>query len=316
MDLTIRDDQSLALKLREERRQQIKTKSKAANTLKMLETNIRRFQSWCEENQLRTLPASTETVCDYLIHLADSGRKVSTLQSAAWAIGKAHSQSGQSNPCETVEVKDHLAGIKRLLAEAKSNQARIEKKGAFTIEEIRTCRFEDSLLGKRDKALLLIGFAGGFRRSELAGISVEDITDDPRGLMIHLHQTKSNQDADVPIVKGKVPAWCPVIAFKKYLEASGIESGPLFRSIRRGNHLTAQGVDGVTINRIVKKYVEQLGFDPADYGAHSLRAGCATFFLENGAAPYIVQKHLRHKSFNTTQEYNRGEISRGLEGIY
>ena len=173
----------------------------------------------------------------------------------------------------------------------------------------------------RDKTIILLGFATGMRRPELAMIRREHIEETSFGLQIMIPSSKSDQMAEGETVdvakaaKGRNLDWCPVKAVLTLLSMH--KNRWLFvpdKTLDTG--FKTKHMDGNTIYRIVKKYGAQVGLNPEEIGAHSLRAGCATYLLENEVPPAAVQKQMRHKSFDTTQQYNRGETARALRGAY
>jgi len=136
----------------------------------------------------------------------------------------------------------------------------------------------DSLRDCRDRALLLFGFAGAFRRSELSRIDCESIERTPRGLVITIPKSKTDQEGQtrqVPIPHGR-SAICPIKALDQWLELSGITEGPVFRPLNRRGHVLLGRLSGDSIASIVKQRVKTIGLDPARYSGHSLRAGFVT----------------------------------------
>jgi integrase len=262
-------------------------------------------------------------VCDYLRHLANSGIKASGLESARWAIDQHHKRSGHAVPTGN-RTRQHLKGIKRILVDQSPGQVRIAQKQPLMISEIRKFYFDDSLSGVRDKTLLLVGFATGMRRSELSRLRKEDVEQTEFGLRVSIWKSKTNQEGlketvDVmKATKGRYLDFCPAQAMQRLLEVT--PGDYVFQSVRYAGDgmqtFTGKPLSGISIGKIVKQYAMQLGMDPADFGAHSLRAGCATYLLDHEVPPSAVQKQMRHKRFDTTQRYNRGETARALVGAY
>src|SRR5262249_24428307 len=143
------------------------------------------------------------------------------------------------------------------------------------------------LAGKRDKAILLLGFALAARRSELVSLDVADIEECPEGLRVRIPKSKTDQEgagATIAVCRGSIA--CPVTAVLEWLAASGISEGPVFRSIRKGDHLTDRRLSAKTVCAIVKKHADKLGMNPKDFGAHSLRAGFLTSAAARGASVF------------------------------
>jgi len=295
-----------------ERIGQFRSASKADETKRALSKNWNRFINWCQGKNLNPFPCSIETMESYLVFLADEGLKASSIDQAKWAIDSFHKLNGQTPPGIHENIKVLLAGIKRTIG---SRQIRKE---AFTIEHIRKLIFRNDLIGIRDKALLLLGFAGGFRRSELSGILIENIRFTDFGLVVHLDFSKTDQvgtGAYVEIVKANDSDYCPVLSVKNLIEKTGKHNGPLFYSVNRWNQ-PGNKLSTVTIGKLVKFYAAQCGLDPDKYGGHSLRSGCATFLLDKGVSLNIVSKQGRWKRADTVLRYDRNQTSRALEGIY
>ncbi len=286
--------------------------SKAEETKRALGKNWNAFDGWCGERGFSTLPAAAATLEAYLVDLAERGLKAATIEQARWAVNARHKLAGLPLPGDTEQVRVVMAGIRRTVGTAQ------HRKEALTIDHIRQVRFGERLTGKRDKALLLLGFAGGFRRSELAALRAEQIEFGGGGLRVHLQRSKTDQEGRgeiVDIVRGKSAECCPVAALADWLAATGIESGPLFRSVTRWGGLGAK-LSTVSIGKVVKRAAAACGFDPAAFGGHSLRAGCATYLLERGVPLNVVAKQGRWKRTDTVLRYDRGATVRALEGVY
>ena len=163
-----------------------------------------------------------------------------------------------------------------------------------------------TLTGLRDRALLLLGFAGALRRSELVGVRVEDLEETPRGLQLTIRRSKNDQEGvgvSIPVIRGG--EFCPVEAVKCWREAAGIDTGPLFRRVRRGDRLGAAPLSPYAVALIVKKYTARLGLDPRGFAGHSLRSGFLTSAAMNRASLFKLREVSRHKSLNTLQVYVR-----------
>ena len=192
------------------------------------------------------------------------------------------------------------------------------KKQALTIEHIASILFPDSLIGLRDKALLLIGFAGGLRRTELSNLDCNDLEWENFGLRLYLKKSKTNQEGReefINIMAAENEPCCPVKVLKRWLVSSKTLQGALFRSINKAG-VPQNRISTVTIGKKVKWAAKQCGFDSRNFGGHSLRAGCATYLLKKKVALNIVSKHLRHKRLDTTLQYDRNTTAETLKGVY
>jgi site-specific recombinase XerD len=159
--------------------------------------------------------------------------------------------------------------------------------------------------GLRDRALLLIGFAGGFRRSELAAITFEHVEDTPDGLKILIPRSKTDQEGEgrvIGIPYGSDPRTCPVRAYRKWIETAGITEGPVFRAFRHG----AWAADALTdrvIALVVKKAAARVGIDATELSGHSLRSGLATTAARNGASERSIMRQTGHRSVAMVRRY-------------
>ncbi len=165
----------------------------------------------------------------------------------------------------------------------------------------------DTLLGVRDRAILLIAFASGMRRSELvAALTVEQLLFGPEGLLIQIARSKGDQfgkGQSVPIPYGKHRDTCPVSALQLWLRKAAIRAGPVFRSIGAKGQVREAALCDRTIARVIKASAKRAGLDPALFGGHSTRRGSITQAHRGGANPHELQAHARHAKFDTTIEY-------------
>ena len=163
-----------------------------------------------------------------------------------------------------------------------------------------------NMIGRRDRALLCLGFAGAFRRSELCALEVADLTEVPGGLRILIRRSKGDQEGqgqEVAIPRGYKLR--PVEAVQTWLAAAEISSGPVFRAVTRGGRVSDAALADDSAARIVKRYAQRVGLDPASYGGHSLRSGFLTSAAESGASIWKLSEVSRHKSLDTLRGYVR-----------
>jgi integrase len=164
-----------------------------------------------------------------------------------------------------------------------------------------------SMMGKRDRALLAFGFAGAFRRSELCALTVADLREVPDGLRVLIRRSKGDQEgqgAEIAIPRGY--RLRPVEAVQTWLAAAEISAGPVFRAVTRGGRvLTDRPLSDDSAARVVKRYAERAGLDPALYAGHSLRSGFLTSAAESGASIWKMAETSRHKSLDTLRGYVR-----------
>jgi len=172
----------------------------------------------------------------------------------------------------------------------------------------------DNIRDQRDRALLLIGFAGGLRRSELVGLDLADLEFVGEGLVITLRRSKTDQVGrgrriGIPHARGR---WCPVREIQAWIEAAEIEEGPLFRSLRKGGAISANRLSGEAISVLIKRHVRQISLEPAKFSGHSLRAGFVTSAARAGIATHLIRQQTGHASDVTMSRYIReGSLFRG-----
>lgn len=278
--------------------------AKAPNTLRAYRSDWGHFTAWCAEHGLESLPAAPETVALYLTQLAEAGRKASTLQRRLSAISQAHQAAGQASPTQHAAVRATWAGIRRALGTAAAGKA-----PALT-ETVRAMvgALPDTLGGLRDRALLLLGFAGAFRRSELVGLNVEDLSVTGAGLVVTLRRSKTDQEGTgrpVGIPYGSSADTCPVRAVQAWCAAAGITSGPLFRAVNRHGQVAAGRLSDKAVALVVKRAAAAAGLDPQHYAGHSLRAGLATSAAAAGVSERAIMRQTGHTSERMVRRYIR-----------
>jgi site-specific recombinase XerD len=279
--------------------------AKASNTLRAYQSDWRDFRQWCETHQLAFLPASPPTVALYLTDRAAT-LKTSSLARRLTTINRAHQAAGQPSPAtmQNAVVSEVWKGIKRTKGIAQHG-----KKPLLTPDLRRMiAELPQDLRGLRDRAMLLAGFAGGFRRSELAALRVENVETTPDGLIIRLGRSKTDQEGQgrpVALPYGSDRETCPVRALRAWLEQAGITSGPLFRALDRFGVVSDKALHPDSVGYLVKRAAGRAGFETAEYAGHSLRAGLATQAAMNGATELAIMKQTGHRSLATVRKYIR-----------
>lgn len=196
-----------------------------------------------------------------------------------------------------------MQGIRRTKGMAQREAQALQRDDLFAVLE----RMGDRPIEMRDKALLLIGFAGAFRRSELVGFDCSDVEPVGRGIVLHLRRSKTDQTGQgrkIAIPHGRT-RWCPVRHLTDWLTHAGIEQGPIFRSIDRHGRIAPDRLSGDAVSTIIKRRVEAAGFDPASFSGHSLRAGLATSAAMAGASSWKIRQQTGHKSDAMLARYIR-----------
>jgi site-specific recombinase XerD len=284
--------------------QRFTSMARASNTQRAYTSDWADFAAWCQAEHLEALPARPETVGLYCAALAGT-HKPSTITRRLAAIAKQHRNAGLDSPASLRHsaVGDVIAGIRR------DRGTRPDAKRALATEELRrmVAALPATPRGLRDRALLLIGFSGGFRRSELAAITVEHVEDTPDGLKILIPRSKTDQEGEgrtVGIPYGSDPRTCPVRAYRAWIAAAGLTEGPVFRAFRHGAWI-AEAITDRVVALIVKKTAKQVGIDSAALAGHSLRAGHATTASRNGASEQSIMRQTGHRSVVMVRRYIR-----------
>ena len=241
-----------------------------AATLKLYWRDFGLFCLWCHERGFDVLPAAPEAVATYLSAEARRGAKLSTIQRRRAAIRYVHRSGGRPSPTEDEQVRAIIRGIQH------TNSATPRRTMPATADRIIAMapHPDGTLTAVRDRALLILGFAGAFRRSELVSFDVADVEEVSDGLRVTIRHPKTDQKAQgsaITLARGEVA--CPVAALRDWLEAAGISGGPLFRPIRRGGHVQPQRLSDRSVANIVKAHTARIGLDPALFSGNSLRAG-------------------------------------------
>jgi site-specific recombinase XerC len=289
--------------------------AKAANTRRAYRSGVRAWCAWCETHGLTPLPATAVDVVAFLAAERGQGLSVNTLNLRRAAIRYLHFIAGLPVPTAEARVSETMAGIHR---EAAAKGQAPTQKLAATIDILRQILdpIGDDLVGLRDRALLLIGFAGALRRAELAAIRVEHLEGRDRGLRLTLPHSKgerAGRAVTVAIPYGTT-ALCPVRALRRWQEAADITEGPIFRRIwlppsrardaaRHGPVIGEDAIDAGTIARIVKLRAKAAGFDPAILGGHSLKRGAMTTGMDRGVHPTRLKQLGRHKTYAVLDTY-------------
>ena len=290
--------------------------AKSDNTRRAYRAGVRAWCAWCERHALPCLPARSDDVVAFLAAERGRGLSVNTIDLRRAAIRYLHFIAGCAVPTAEAHVAETMAGIHREAANRGDVPA---KKLAATADILREIllRIPDDLAGLRDRALLLVGFAGALRRSELAAIRVEHLESRERGLRLTLPRSKgerAGKAVTVAIPYGTTTL-CPVRALRRWQEAAGITEGALFRRIWAPPTRAAgtgplpcpvvgtEAVDPGTIARIVKKRAAAAGFDGRELGGHSLKRGAMTTGMDRGVHPTRLKQLGRHKSYAVLDEY-------------
>jgi integrase len=275
---------------------------KAPSTRAAYAADMKAFVLWCRDRGVSSLPALPGVVAQHLAAIARAGLSPSSISRRVAAIAYCHALAGHATPTKDKQVAAVVAGIRR------SSTAAPRRKAAATTELVRqmleTC--DDSTQGRRDRALLALGFAGAFRRSELVALRVEDLEETPDGYRVHIRKSKTDQcglGQTIPVGRGS--RLRPVEAVQEWLRAANITSGPIFLQVHRYGAVRPSGLTPHMVALIVKRRARMAGLNPAEFSGHSLRAGFVTSAAEAGKNHFKIMDVTRHKSMNTLRGYVR-----------
>lgn len=252
------------------------------------------------------IPATPSMVCRYIAKFAGV-LAVATLQQRLVAIHRAHADRDLESPIKSSDVKRTMQGIRRTYGTAQRRVRAVVKDDL--LELLVMVDKQKPLKAARDRALLLLGFAGAFRRSELVAIRVEDITDYPHGIEICLRRSKTDQEGKgrtvfVPRATGDR---CPVRSLQQWLEIYEVNSGPLFPSLNRHDKVRRKSLSPQSVALIVKQAVGRVKAPDVarHFSGHSLRAGYVTAAADVGLQPYQIREVTGHRSDATLAKYIR-----------
>ena len=272
--------------------------SVSENTKKAFQIDLQRFLKWGG-----TIPCTEEMFTTYISEHAAS-HKFNTLKRWKNSISQAHAKNGFDNPTKSELVKSLYQGIGRTHGVKPRRVTPAMKNDLIAI--CSQMEVENNFIDIRDMALLLIGFGAALRRSEIVALNVDDFEWVERGVLVHIRKSKTDQTGEgdkVAIVSAK-GRYCPIKALKRWLSVANITNGSVFRAINRHGQIKGR-LSSWSVGFIVKKRVEALGLDPAEYAGHSLRAGLATSAAASGIPIFKIRNTTRHKSDRILFDYVR-----------
>jgi integrase len=278
----------------------------APATLRAYASDLKNFEAWCARHGMTALPATPEVVGAYLA-AAGEGYAMQTLRRRVAAISRASGVAGHSLDTKHPAIRETLRGIGR------THGSRGRRSAALTTAELRKLSrvCEPGLAGDRDRALLLTGFAGALRRSELVALDVERLTWSNDGVRLLLEKSKTDKAGEgfeIMIVFGRHEDTCPIRALRRWLDAAAIKSGPVFRKVNKAGRvelrrLSEDAVRQILLRRAVLAGVKGSLAEPIS--PHGLRAGFVTTAYRNGVPDEEIMGHTRHRSLTTMRSYVR-----------
>lgn len=266
------------------------------NSRRAYRSDLNHFLAWGG-----TIPATPEVVAQYLATHAGHFT-AATLSRRLVSIGRAHTSMGLPSPTDTDLVRATLRGIRRTIGTSQRQVSPAVKEDVLAMVAGLS-----GTKGIRDRALLLIGFAGAFRRSELVSLTVADIEFVKQGVTLRLQFSKTDQEGQgrriaIPHARGAV---CPVLSLQQWLEVSGINGGPVFRSVTRHGAISDAPLTPQSVALVVKERAFAVGLDPTKYAGHSLRAGLVTSAAQLGVSSWKIRAQTGHKSDAMLARYIR-----------
>lgn len=279
----------------------------AYGTKRVYQSDWRIFDAWCIERNYHATNATPEIISMFIGSQFYEGLHPSTLNRRLAAIKFAYKCLNKHSPTDDMLVKATLKGIRR---DKKAPPVNAKKAATTPIlkKMVQLCN-TNTLKDIRDRALLLLTFAGAFRRSELVAVNVEDITFTNKGMEIKIHRSKTDQEGEgytkviMPAKEDKM--YCPIITLKNWLDKSQIKNGALFRGINKHNQISKTRLSDDAVYYIIKRFALELGYGDDEISAHSFRAGFVTSAYENGALPTKIMEQAGMKSMQTVHRYIR-----------
>ena len=281
--------------------------SKAINTLRAYKSDFRDFSAFCVSHGFNSMPTEPKVVSLYLTNLSKNS-KMSTLRRRLVSISTVHKIKGHYLDTKHPIIVENLMGIKRTKGSIQKGKKPILINHLREIINAINKQKYNEIKKARDKSIVLIGFGGGFRRSELISLDYEDIEFVPEGLKIMIRRSKTDQFGE-GMIKGlpyfENQNYCPVKNLKKWIEIANIKNGPIFRRFSKGSSITNHRLTDQTVVLIIKKYLNIAGIDNSNFSGHSLRAGFATVAAESGADERSIMAMTGHKTTQMVRRYIR-----------
>ncbi len=268
--------------------------SKSLNTIRAYKSDFKDFSNFCKKNNFKSLPADPKIVSFYITHLS-SISKVSTLKRRLASISVVHKIKGFYIDIKHPLIIENFMGIQRKLGVFQKSKKPILINELKEIIKTIESTEKNEIKKIRNKALILVGFAGGFRRSELVNIKLDDLEFTKEGLKIFIQRSKTDQSGEgmtkaIPYFKDK--NFCPVVSIKNWIEIIKSKTNSLIFDI-----------SDKMVAVLIKKYLQKAGFDNTKYSGHSLRSGFATVAADHGADEKSIMNMTGHKSSSMVRRY-------------
>ena len=292
-------------KLQDETLQNLKN-SKAVNTVRAYKSDFEDFSLFCVKNGFKSIPTDPKIVSLYLTYLSSKNVKISTIKRRLVSISVIHKIKGHYLDTKHPIIIQNFMGIKRRKGSNQKGKKPLLINDLKQIIDVINQQNEPDIKKLRNKALLLIGFAGGFRRNELISLNLEDLEFVFEGLKINVKRSKTDQFGE-GFIKG-IPyfenyLYCPVKNLKHWLNISKIKKGPVFVRFLKGSKISNIRLTDQSVALIIKEYLTKAGIDDKNYSGHSLRSGFATSAAEAGAEERSIMAMTGHKSTEMVRRY-------------
>jgi site-specific recombinase XerC len=274
-------------------------------TRRAYEGDWRAFQSWCIDRGIEALSTSPASVAAWLAAQAERGLRPATIARRCAAVRHHHRLAGiDPLPTDTAIVKTTMKGLRRSLGAAQAKKAPATN---VIAQRIADSIPRNLLKGRRDRAMVMLGFGGALRKSEVVALNVEDLEFVEEGMRVTISRSKTDQEGKgqtIAVLRGSGP-FCPVRLLREWLDAAGITEGALFRQVPKGGKRVGERLGGRGYYDVVKRGVAAIGLDARKYGSHSLRSGWISTAATNGASVWKMKEISRHKSTDVLAGYIR-----------
>ena len=280
--------------------------SRAKNTVRAYKSDFEDFGLFCVKNGFQNLPSDPKVVSLYLTHLSTKDIKISTIKRRLVSIGVIHKTKGHYLDTKHPVIIENLMGIKRRKGTIQKGKKPLLINNIKQLIDVINLEKEADIKKLRNKALLLIGFSGGFRRNEIVSLDLEDIEFVFEGVKITVKKSKTDQFGEgmtkgIPHFENSL--YCPVASLKKWINFSKIRKGPIFVKFSKGPKITRQRLTDQSVALIIKEYLFKAGIDSKNYSGHSLRSGFATSAAEAGAEERSIMAMTGHKTTDMVRRY-------------
>ncbi len=279
--------------------------SKADNTLRAYKSDFKDFGAFCAKHGLNSLPSEPKIVSLYLTHLSKNS-KISTLRRRLVSISMVHKLKGHYLDTKHPIIVENLMGIRRVKGSIQKGKKPILINHLKSIINVINEQKIEEIKKSRDKTIVLVGFGGGFRRTELVSIDHEDLEFVTEGLKISIRRSKTDQFGEgmmkgLPYLTNE--KYCPVVNLKNWLQISKIKSGPIFRRFSKGSTLTKNRLTDQSVVLLIKEYLKLAGIENKNFAGHSLRSGFATVAAESGVDERSIMAMTGHKTTQMVRRY-------------